>query len=100
MPRAVPAARSRRGWATVRVALAGKGGAGKTSIAATLARVLSRSGRSTVAVDADSNPNLAAALGIPSEQASAAVALPTTLLSRRLTGPALVVPVEEVLARH
>ncbi|MDQ3738641.1 MAG: AAA family ATPase, partial [Actinomycetota bacterium] len=48
----------------MRVAFAGKGGAGKTTIAATLARLAARRGTPVVAVDADSNPNLAAALGV------------------------------------
>lgn len=47
----------------------GKGGAGKTTVAAVLARVLARSGHRVVAVDADPNSNLAIALG-PGEKAS------------------------------
>lgn len=81
------------------VAVAGKGGAGKTTISATLARLLARAGRRVVAIDADSNPNLAVALGVR-EQAAAADWLPETLVSRKLTGPALVMPVEEVLERY
>lgn len=48
----------------MRVALAGKGGSGKTTISATLARTLARSGYQVVAIDGDPNPNLAVALGI------------------------------------
>lgn len=51
----------------MRIALAGKGGSGKTTISATLARMLARSGYSVVAIDGDPNPNLAVALGIPAE---------------------------------
>jgi CO dehydrogenase maturation factor len=53
-----------------------------------------------IAVDGDSNPNLAAALGIQPGPAGAAAPLPTALVSRRLRGPALTVPVEELLDRH
>ena len=52
----------------MRVALAGKGGSGKTTIAATLARVLARRGYRVNALDDDPNPNLATALGLPPEQ--------------------------------
>jgi len=81
------------------VAVAGKGGAGKTTISATLARLLGREGRRVVAIDADSNPNLAVALGV-GERAAAADWLPETLVSRKITGPALLAPVEEVLQRY
>lgn len=49
----------------LKVAIAGKGGAGKTLIAATLARLLGRAGYSVLAIDADPAMNLAAALGVP-----------------------------------
>lgn len=84
----------------MRVALAGKGGAGKTTIAATLARVLARSGRRVVAIDADSSPNLGVALGLERARASALAALPHTLVSRRIDGPALTVPVEDAVERY
>jgi len=48
----------------VKIAVAGKGGAGKTTIAATLARLLGRTGFNVLAIDADPAMNLAAALGI------------------------------------
>ena len=53
---------------TLRIALAGKGGAGKTTIAATLARVLARRGYTVDALDDDPNPNLATALGLDPDQ--------------------------------
>ncbi|MEJ7744120.1 MAG: AAA family ATPase [Nocardioidaceae bacterium] len=49
----------------MRLAVAGKGGAGKTTISATLARLAARAGRPVVAIDADANPNLSTALGLP-----------------------------------
>lgn len=66
----------------MRIAIAGKGGSGKTTVAGTLARVLSRHGRQVVAIDADSNPNLATTLGLGAESARAIVALPRSLLTR------------------
>ena len=49
----------------MKIAVAGKGGVGKTTIAATLARLLGRAGFSVLAIDADPAMNLAATLGIP-----------------------------------
>jgi CO dehydrogenase maturation factor len=48
----------------MKIAISGKGGAGKTTLAGNLARVLARRGHRVLAVDADPNPNLSAALGI------------------------------------
>lgn len=69
----------------MRIAIAGKGGTGKTTIAGTLARVLARSNRrrQVLAIDADTNPNLASVLGIPADVAKAIVGLPRTLMERR-----------------
>jgi CO dehydrogenase maturation factor len=54
----------------MKIAVAGKGGVGKTFVASTLARLLARDGYNVLAVDADPNINLAASLGIPSEIAN------------------------------
>jgi len=59
----------------LKVAVAGKGGVGKTLIAGTLARLLARDGFRVLAVDADPAMNLAYALGIPSDTASKIVPL-------------------------
>ena len=48
----------------MRIAVAGKGGAGKTTISATLARTLARNGKQVLAIDGDPNPNLGTALGV------------------------------------
>ncbi len=66
----------------MRVAIAGKGGSGKTTISGTVARLLAQSGRRVVAVDADTNPNLAATLGFDAERTKEIVSLPRTLLTR------------------
>ncbi len=54
-------ARTRLG---LRLALIGKGGAGKTVIAGTLARLLARQGRRVFAADLDTNPGLALSIGM------------------------------------
>lgn len=48
----------------IRIAVVGKGGAGKTMISATLTRILARRGRKLLAADLDTNPGLAISLGI------------------------------------
>jgi CO dehydrogenase maturation factor len=67
---------------TIRLAVAGKGGSGKTTIAGTLSRLLAQQGRAVVAVDADTNPNLAATLGIATDRATPIASLPRTLIAR------------------
>jgi CO dehydrogenase maturation factor len=48
----------------MRIALTGKGGSGKTTLAATLARTYARRGYRVNALDGDPNPNLASAIGV------------------------------------
>jgi CO dehydrogenase maturation factor len=49
----------------VKIAITGKGGSGKSTVAGALIRQLAESGRRVVAVDADPNPNLGISLGLP-----------------------------------
>ena len=81
----------------MRVALAGKGGAGKTTISASLARLTSRAGLRVVAIDADTNPNLGLAIGADADLVAETPFLPASLVSRRLDGPALSCSVDEAL---
>ncbi len=48
----------------MKIAVVGKGGAGKTTVSAVLARGLSRRGGQVVALDCDTNPNLGLSLGV------------------------------------
>lgn len=52
----------------MKVAVVGKGGSGKTTTSAVVARTLARRGYSVVALDCDSNPNLGISLGIGEEE--------------------------------
>ncbi|MGQ9546143.1 MAG: ATP-binding protein [Dehalococcoidia bacterium] len=49
----------------MKIAISGKGGVGKTMLAALLSSVFTDLGYSVLAIDADPNPTLAAALGFP-----------------------------------
>ncbi len=51
----------------MKLAISGKGGVGKTTLAALLAQAYADLGRDVLAVDADPSPCLAGALGFPSE---------------------------------
>lgn len=51
----------------MKIAITGKGGVGKTTLAALLAQAYAERGREVLAVDADPSPCLAGALGFPAE---------------------------------
>jgi len=70
----------------MKIAVAGKGGSGKTTISGTLARILAREIRhDLVAIDGDSNPNLANTLGLPREKMSKIAPMPRSVV-KRVTG--------------
>jgi CO dehydrogenase maturation factor len=52
----------------MKIAVSGKGGVGKSTLAAALALMLAESGRRVIALDADPDANLASALGIPAAE--------------------------------
>jgi CO dehydrogenase maturation factor len=66
----------------VKVAFVGKGGAGKSAIAGTLARALARRGTPVLAVDSDPLPGLALSLGLESDEAP----LPDDIVVERQQG--------------
>lgn len=51
----------------MKLAISGKGGVGKSTVAGTLARLYAADGRRVLAIDADPDANLASAIGIPPE---------------------------------
>lgn len=88
----------------MKIAIAGKGGTGKTTVAGTMVREFARLGRHVTAIDADPNPTLAMTIGIDASLAEEASALPTGLLqpvtaADGSTSFQLRMGVEEILSR-
>jgi CO dehydrogenase maturation factor len=89
----------------MKIAVAGKGGSGKTTLAGTLARMLGRRGHAVLAIDADSNPNLAITLGIPREVAMHIQPVPQEIMADQLDASGkhvrtLALPYPDVMARY
>ena len=87
----------------MKIAVAGKGGSGKTTIAGTLARVIADRGRRVVAIDDDSNPNLALTVGA-GPAVSGAPGIPRDMLEERTdaegnTRLELSIPAEDFIDR-
>ncbi len=56
---------NKKGQPLMKIAVSGKGGVGKTTFSAMLIRTLNDQGKKVLAIDADPDANLAAAVGIP-----------------------------------
>ena len=69
----------------MKVGISGKGGTGKTSLSGTLARTFARRGRRVLAIDTDSNPNLATSLGLDSKTAAGMRSLPRRAFDEEAT---------------
>src|SRR4030043_625647 len=52
----------------MKIAITGKGGVGKTTLASLLSHIFAAEGKRVIAVDADPDANLASALGIPKDE--------------------------------
>lgn len=52
----------------MKLAISGKGGVGKTTLAAALARLIADEGKPVIAIDADLDSSLASALGVPNAE--------------------------------
>ncbi len=71
----------------MKIALVGKGGSGKTTLAGTLARVLARRQHRVLAIDGDPNPNLALTLGMSRADANQVRSIPSSLVESVTTAP-------------
>lgn len=72
---------------SLKLAVAGKGGVGKTTVAAWLARLLASHGKRVVAIDADPVPSLASGLGIANAEAIVPIGSMDPLISERTGAP-------------
>lgn len=64
----------------MKLGVVGKGGVGKTTVSALLARAFAARGRSVLAIDTDSNPNLGVSLGLDQQGTDAVPVLPRSMV--------------------
>ncbi|HUT33647.1 MAG TPA: P-loop NTPase [Planctomycetota bacterium] len=67
----------------MKLAISGKGGVGKTTLAAVLARLFADEGQSVVAIDADLDSSLASALGVPNAEGLTPIGEMADLIAER-----------------
>lgn len=79
-----------------KIAVAGKGGSGKTTVAGVLARLLAEEGREVLTIDADENPNLGISLGLGIDGTYGLISAREEMLP---DGPAIASSMEEVVDR-
>ena len=70
----------------MKLGIVGKGGVGKTTLSALLAQEYASRGLRVLAIDTDSNPNLAHSLGLTSQQADDIPLLPRSVVVGRGEG--------------
>ena len=87
----------------MKIAIAGKGGVGKTTISGTICRVLAQSGGRVLAIDGDPNPNLSVVLGIDKNKPPQR-SLSTDIIERVEDGKSwafrVKMPFEEILSTY
>ncbi|MGI9022512.1 MAG: AAA family ATPase [Acidimicrobiales bacterium] len=64
----------------MKLGIVGKGGVGKTTISALISQAYARQGKRVLAIDTDSNPNLAYSLGLGTQAADDVPLLPRALV--------------------
>ena len=79
-----------------KIAVAGKGGSGKTTVAGVLARLMAEGGQEVLTVDAYENPNLGISLGLGVEGTYGLIGARETLLR---DGPAIADSMEDIVDR-
>ncbi|MGH9164724.1 MAG: AAA family ATPase [Acidimicrobiales bacterium] len=84
----------------MRIAVTGKGGSGKSTVAGALARNFARRGFKVVAVDADPNPNLGVCLGLPRESVETMEPILNALLASGYTHNDAKPDPDDLLARY
>jgi CO dehydrogenase maturation factor len=68
----------------MKIAISGKGGVGKTLLAAFLSKIFASSGYSVIAIDADPDANLAATLGFPNPEQMTPISELNDLIEERV----------------
>lgn len=84
----------------MKIAITGKGGSGKTTIAGALIRGLAEAGHTVVAVDADPNPNLGISIGLPRESVETMEPILNALLASGHTHNDPTPEPDDLLARY
>lgn len=84
----------------MKVAVAGKGGSGKSTVSGALARFLARRGHEVIAIDADPNPNLGISLGLPPGSVETMRPILNALLDSGHTHDDPTPPADELLSRY
>jgi CO dehydrogenase maturation factor len=67
----------------MKIAISGKGGVGKTTLASLLSKIFAEAGYSVIAIDADPNSNLAATLGVPNPEEITPISEMSELIEER-----------------
>ena len=84
----------------MKIAVAGKGGSGKSTVSGALARHLARMGHQVVAIDADPNPNLGISLGVDRDLVESMRPILNSLLDAGHTHDDPTPPADQLLADY